>query len=79
MVGDATQRLVVGIVGLVWGLFGGVGRLDNDIGGVLGESTQVGDILGVFGEYLGRLYFEAKQRPLFLVSDVVASPDLAED
>lgn len=36
-------------------------------------------ILGVFGEYLGRLYFEAKQRPLFFVSDVVASPDLAED
>ena len=50
MVGDATQRLIVGIVGLVWGLFGGVGRLDNDIGGVLGEGAQVGDVLGVFGD-----------------------------
>ena len=35
-------------------------------------------ILGVFGEYLGRLYFEAKKRPLFFVSNVVASPELAE-
>ena len=30
--------------------------------------------LGVFGEYLGRLYMEAKQRPLFIVDEVVGSP-----
>lgn len=28
-------------------------------------------VLGVMGEYLGRIYVEAKRRPLFVVSDVV--------
>lgn len=27
-------------------------------------------VLGVFGEYLGRMYMEAKGRPLFIVSDI---------
>lgn len=27
-------------------------------------------VLGVFGEYLGRMYMEAKRRPLFIVSEV---------
>ena len=30
--------------------------------------------LGVIAEYLGRVYDEAKQRPLYLVSDRVAAP-----
>jgi dolichol-phosphate mannosyltransferase len=30
--------------------------------------------LGIFGEYLGRLYVEAKRRPLFIVRDVVRAP-----
>jgi polyisoprenyl-phosphate glycosyltransferase len=29
-------------------------------------------VLGVFGEYLGRLYLEAKRRPLFVVDRVIA-------
>ena len=28
-------------------------------------------VLGVIGEYLGRLYLEAKQRPLFVIEDIV--------
>jgi glycosyltransferase involved in cell wall biosynthesis len=36
-------------------------------------------LLGVFGEYLGRLYMEAKRRPLFVVDRVIAhQPDAAK-
>lgn len=35
-------------------------------------------LLGVFGEYLGRMYMETKQRPLFLVREVHRA-DAAED
>ena len=31
-------------------------------------------ILGVFGEYLGRMYMETKRRPLFIVREVRGSP-----
>ncbi len=27
--------------------------------------------LGVFGEYLGRLYMESKKRPLFIIDEIV--------
>ena len=33
-------------------------------------------LMGVLGEYVGRLYMEAKKRPLFIVQEVIASPDL---
>lgn len=31
-------------------------------------------VLGVFGEYLGRMYMEGKQRPLFIISEVRSHP-----
>jgi hypothetical protein len=34
-------------------------------------------MLGLFGEYLGRLFVEAKQRPLFLIEALVRSDDQA--
>ena len=33
-------------------------------------------LMGVLGEYVGRLYVEAKRRPLFIVQEVLASPEL---
>ena len=33
-------------------------------------------VLGVMGEYLGRLYMESKGRPLFIIQEVVCSNEL---
>ncbi|NLA89822.1 MAG: glycosyltransferase family 2 protein [Alcaligenaceae bacterium] len=35
--------------------------------------------VGLLGEYVGKTYFEAKQRPVFLVRDVVQSASLVKD
>lgn len=35
-------------------------------------------VAGVIGEYLGRLYVESKGRPLFIIQDIISSPELAE-
>jgi glycosyltransferase involved in cell wall biosynthesis len=32
-------------------------------------------VLGIFGEYLGRMFFEVKHRPLFIIDEVVAAAD----
>ena len=53
VVGYTAQWLVIVVVRLVGGLPGGVGGLNDDIGGVLRKGTQVGDVLGVFGHRLG--------------------------
>ena len=52
VVGYTAQRLVKVVVGLVGGLLGGVGGLDDDIGGVLRKGAQVGDVLRVLGHRL---------------------------
>jgi dolichol-phosphate mannosyltransferase len=36
-------------------------------------------VLGVFGEYLGRMYMEAKRRPLFIISEVRRHPVAVQD
>ena len=53
MVGYTAQWLIIAVVRLIGGLFGGVGSLDDDIGGVLRKGAQVGDVLRVFGHRLG--------------------------
>ena len=53
VVGYTAQRLVIAVVRLVGGLLGGVGGLDDDIGGVLRKGAQVGDVLGVLGYRFG--------------------------
>lgn len=53
MVGYTAQRLIIAVVRLVGGLLGGVGGLDDDVGGVLRKGAQVGDVLGIFGHRLG--------------------------
>jgi len=32
-------------------------------------------MLGIVGEYLGRLYIQAKNRPLFLVAEIVSAAE----
>ena len=53
VVGYTAQRLIIAVVRLVGSLFGGVGGLDDDVGGVLRKGAQVGDVLGVLGYRLG--------------------------
>jgi len=36
-------------------------------------------VAGVMGEYLGRLYIESKRRPLYIIKEVLCSPELAHD
>lgn len=40
---------------------------------VLGLGAVQMFVLGMIGEYLGRLYIEAKKRPLYIVSDVIGT------
>ena len=64
VVGYTAQRLVIAVVRLVGGLLGGVGGLDDDVGGVLRKGAQVGDVLGVLGHRLGHDVRRAGERLL---------------
>lgn len=35
-------------------------------------------VLGIFGEYLGRMYMEAKRRPLYVINEIHATPVAVE-
>lgn len=43
---------------------------------ILGSGQLI--VLGVIGEYLGRLYMEAKKRPLFVIEEIVTAKDEAK-
>ena len=36
-------------------------------------------VVGVMGEYLGRLYIESKRRPLFVIQEVICSTELTQE
>ncbi|RVA81453.1 glycosyltransferase, partial [Mesorhizobium sp. M7A.F.Ca.CA.001.08.2.1] len=36
-------------------------------------------VLGIFGEYLGRMYMETKRRPLYFVNEIVSRSQAVED
>ena len=64
VVGYTAQRLIIAVVRLVGGLLGGVGGLDDDVGGVLRKGAQIGDVLGVLGHRLGHDVCRAGERLL---------------
>tara|TARA_B110000208_G_scaffold91696_1_gene115360 strand:+ start:29565 stop:30614 length:1050 start_codon:yes stop_codon:yes gene_type:complete len=75
------------ILGLITALLGGIFgfwivfktlAFGNDLDGypsIIAMITFLGGVqllsIGVLGEYVGKTYFEAKQRPLFIIQDVV--------
>lgn len=44
--------------------------------GLLGSAQLI--VLGIIGEYLGRLYEQSKGRPLFIIQDVVRGTDVSQ-
>jgi dolichol-phosphate mannosyltransferase len=84
--GFSTRPLrIASIIGLVSALLGLVGVVLTLIDWFVGKTVQgwasvmivilvLGGIqlvmIGILGEYLGRLYIEAKRRPLYIVSDI---------
>ncbi|MDC9719876.1 MAG: glycosyltransferase family 2 protein [Gammaproteobacteria bacterium] len=79
------------VLGLVTAILGGLFgswivfktlAFGNDLDGypsIIAMITFLGGVqllsIGVLGEYVGKTYFEAKQRPLFIIQDVVQMPN----
>ena len=80
--------LVGALVGLSFGFWIVVDALlhGNPVGGypsLIAVITFLGGVqllsIGVVGEYVGKTYFETKQRPLYVLRDVVQSPTTIVD
>jgi polyisoprenyl-phosphate glycosyltransferase len=72
----------IGLVSLIY-IFGGVlsGRTVQGWASVMTTVVLLSSfqlfILGIIGEYLGRLFLEAKNRPLFVVSEILSGARLS--
>jgi dolichol-phosphate mannosyltransferase len=71
---------LLGLLGMVYTFYGWLA--DRALPGwtsvmsivlILGSAQLL--VLGVFGEYLGRLYVESKRRPLFVIDHVIGRSD----
>ncbi|HSO46014.1 MAG TPA: glycosyltransferase, partial [Rhodoferax sp.] len=78
--------LMAALIGFSFGLWIVIDALlhGNAVGGypsLIAVITFLGGVqllsIGVVGEYVGKTYFEAKQRPLYLLRDVVQRPRAA--
>jgi dolichol-phosphate mannosyltransferase len=82
------------LLGMMFGLLGlvvlGYTLFEWSVGNVLPGWTSLAAIvlilgsvqlmvLGIFGEYLGRMYMETKRRPLYFVNEIVSSNLAARD
>lgn len=66
-------------VGLAWVMGGTVAGWTSLAALILILGSMQLMMLGVFGEYLGRLYMESKHRPLFVISEIRAQPTFAAE
>lgn len=82
------------VIGLIFAALGGVGIVIS-IAGWLSGGTIAGwtsvmvvllglggvqlVVLGIIGEYLGRLYVESKKRPLFIIDEVYSNQPMRSD
>jgi len=70
----ATTIIVLVYIVIAWALGSTVQGWTSLMLVVLGLGAAQMFVLGMIGEYLGRLYIEAKRRPLYIVADVIGAP-----
>jgi dolichol-phosphate mannosyltransferase len=86
LTGFSTRPLrIASVLGIIFAALGGIGILVSIIGWLTGSTVPgwtsvmvvmlaLGGIqlavLGIVGEYLGRLYIEAKKRPLYIIDEI---------
>lgn len=73
---------VLGVLSLLWVIVDwAMGNVVRGWTSVMSIVLIIGSVqllvLGIFGEYLGRMFFEVKRRPLFIIDEVVVAADSA--